>query len=442
MDKTWYTSKDKTYLFPPMPILRVKHLARAITQATFAVSGLLLAASAHAAQGDLVSVTQYDTNNNGKMDRVDIAVDNTATNTWTKDGNPAYAVTLGGNTITISTSALVSAAANPVLIRLSLDEADADLTADTSQSALEVTYSQVGGDGACTDCFRDVTGDKEAPAIAANDTGAAAEIDAALPVLMSATPSVGATGVSRTNSLVFVFSEPMTNTSFDHGTEFTASPNPAGWDETFSNSDKTVTLTHFSFAKGTTYTITFVPDEVTAVTGSGSNTYLNGSGTPVALSTNAYTFITANSGGSTAPVSLYWDEVKKTWSSVPPVATPAPVVVPPPQPVTAPAPVVTVQPEPISIPAPVVVPPPQPITVMPPAPLYTLDLKVGSTGDQVVLLQKMLVAKKLLVMPKGVSYGTFGGLTRDALKKLQAGWRLPVTGMVDAMMRNHLNPKY
>jgi peptidoglycan hydrolase-like protein with peptidoglycan-binding domain len=51
---------------------------------------------------------------------------------------------------------------------------------------------------------------------------------------------------------------------------------------------------------------------------------------------------------------------------------------------------------------------------------FTQNLTVGSTGSEVVALQQMLVAQGHLVMPAGVAYGYFGGLTRAAVAKWQA----------------------
>ena len=92
-------------------------------------------------------------------------------------------------------------------------------------------------------------------------------------------------------------------------------------------------------------------------------------------------------------------------------------------------------PTPVSLNAPVMVSAPIIST-----PIYARDLAFGSTGADVTALQQLLVSKQLLVWPAGVAYGYFGPLTRTALMKLQAGWRLPITGLVDANTRLALNP--
>jgi hypothetical protein len=66
---------------------------------------------------------------------------------------------------------------------------------------------------------------------------------------------------------------------------------------------------------------------------------------------------------------------------------------------------------------------------------FTSNLTVGSTGSQVTELQMWLVSKGYLVMPTGVAYGYFGGLTRSAVAAYQtakgitppAGYFGPVT---------------
>lgn len=50
----------------------------------------------------------------------------------------------------------------------------------------------------------------------------------------------------------------------------------------------------------------------------------------------------------------------------------------------------------------------------------TVNLTVGSTGDAVKCLQETLIAGKYLVMPAGVTTGTFGPLTKSAVMKWQA----------------------
>ena len=58
------------------------------------------------------------------------------------------------------------------------------------------------------------------------------------------------------------------------------------------------------------------------------------------------------------------------------------------------------------------------------------ELKVGSTGDDVKLLQAYLEDYGYLTMPKGVNYGKYGPLTYDAVMKYQKDHKLEQDGIV------------
>lgn len=68
-----------------------------------------------------------------------------------------------------------------------------------------------------------------------------------------------------------------------------------------------------------------------------------------------------------------------------------------------------------------------------------VDLKLGSTGNDVSLLQEVLVEEGYLVMPEGVSLGYFGSITKEALSEWQASYGLPSTGYFGPMSREVLN---
>lgn len=71
--------------------------------------------------------------------------------------------------------------------------------------------------------------------------------------------------------------------------------------------------------------------------------------------------------------------------------------------------------------------------------LLARNVQVGSSGADVVALQKLLIAKKFLVMPSGVKLGTFGVQTKAALQKYQKAVGLPATGAVGPQTRAKLN---
>lgn len=72
--------------------------------------------------------------------------------------------------------------------------------------------------------------------------------------------------------------------------------------------------------------------------------------------------------------------------------------------------------------------------------IFMKDLTVGSTGPDVVALQKFLVKKELMTMPPGVSYGYFGNITRDAVARYQKLHGIkPTAGYFGPITRKHIN---
>lgn len=70
---------------------------------------------------------------------------------------------------------------------------------------------------------------------------------------------------------------------------------------------------------------------------------------------------------------------------------------------------------------------------------FVNNLTVGSSGVDVIELQKILVAGGYLIMPTGVPMGYFGQLTRTAVKMYQLKNGLPQPGVVGPLTRNILN---
>jgi len=71
--------------------------------------------------------------------------------------------------------------------------------------------------------------------------------------------------------------------------------------------------------------------------------------------------------------------------------------------------------------------------------LIARNIQVGSSGADVIALQKILIAKKFLAMPSGAKLGTFGVQTKTALQKYQKAVGLPATGSVGPQTRTKLN---
>lgn len=70
---------------------------------------------------------------------------------------------------------------------------------------------------------------------------------------------------------------------------------------------------------------------------------------------------------------------------------------------------------------------------------FTTDLSAGSIGDDVTELQKFLEAKGFLTIPFGVDRGSFGNMTKNALKQYQKSQDLPLTGKLDYITRTYIN---
>ncbi len=70
---------------------------------------------------------------------------------------------------------------------------------------------------------------------------------------------------------------------------------------------------------------------------------------------------------------------------------------------------------------------------------FTQDLKMGSKGTDVEILQNFLEVKQLLKIKKPTIYGIFGATTRDALKKYQKSQKLKQTGILDKVTRDKIN---
>lgn len=162
-------------------------VAIAVMTTLISLSGLIVTpASAIAGDGATSNIQLYDTNANGKINRITFFIANPNGETWQLVGAAPHglSVTDGGNDVTISTVSIAgSPTANPVIIQLDLDEGDSDLTTNTAVGSLELVYTQETGDHTCTTCLNDST-DEELNTIGTGDSGATdTETDEAAPVL-------------------------------------------------------------------------------------------------------------------------------------------------------------------------------------------------------------------------------------------------------------------
>jgi len=100
-------------------------------------------------------------------------------------------------------------------------------------------------------------------------------------------------------------------------------------------------------------------------------------------------------------------------------------------------PVATSSPD--SLPAPTVAAAPTPSIPAQTSFVINVNLQLGSSGANVINLQKFLAAKGFLTLPSGTAAGYFGSLTKQSLIAYQTSVGLPATGYCGAMTRAVIN---
>ncbi len=205
-----------------------------------------------------------DTNANGKIDKVQITVDYVvatasaiehATDEETTIGK--FTVTDSGtsNLVTVSSVAFESGDGTIAIFNLVLDETDADLSINTSGTALDIVYDATVSDLKITD--------GSVPVPVAAITTETEEKDGAQPIILTAVDQNGAsldggTDIPVDANIIITFSEPMDITTLDANDEWSISPDPESWlTPSWSNSDKTLTFEQ---------TVNFIFDDVETVT--------------------------------------------------------------------------------------------------------------------------------------------------------------------------------
>lgn len=232
---------------------------------TMSFAGLSLGIKeAQAADNTLVSIAYDDANDNGKIDSIQVTIDNDANHVYIIQDYAGWLVTDDGEEIDIDSITSPDLDADPLLIQISLDEADEDLTVDTANGDLEVSYTQQAvGTGT------EYTGDPniQLVAIATGDgSPELTEQDAAQPVILSVSPADAATNVLRTESIVVTFSEAM-DTTWAHATQFTSTPDPSGWSYVWSAGDTVVTMSHSPYSASSDVNIALDDTEIDAAAG-------------------------------------------------------------------------------------------------------------------------------------------------------------------------------
>lgn len=228
----------------------------------------------------VLSSTYQDSDGNGTVNRVRWLMDETVTacayeaGDWTVNEASELGLTITGLTCTGSDANLY--------ITIS---ADANETGHITTP--EISYANAGTLGS-------VTLTSGAMTAKANKS----LVDTAAPTVVSTTPTSGSAGVSVSTDIVITFSERM-DAPFDEGTEFSVTPDPGAFTETWAISEDIVTLSFPNLVCGTTYTVATDEAEITA-----------SSGTELVLITTGsqdgdWTFTTGSCGGGAAtPVSV------------------------------------------------------------------------------------------------------------------------------------------
>ncbi len=167
----------------------------------------------------------------------------------------------------------------------------------TATAAADIT----GGSTQPTIAFTPTTGSiQDSATNAATAFSATSFVDEAKPVILTSTPTDTSTVQSRTNAIVWNFSEAMaTGGGWVHASEFTSTPNPGGWGTaSWSNSDKTVTVSHAPFLCITDYSIATDDTVIAAAAGETGYTALDDSASaPIGT---ALTFTTMTCTGTSS----------------------------------------------------------------------------------------------------------------------------------------------
>lgn len=197
-----------------------------------------------------VSATYIDANGNGTVDRVDVAFNETVSVTYSA-GDWSFPVS---GTVGLSDTG-ASAATNTIRLAVSA-------TANITGGATSPTLSYTNTANRLTDAFGNAV---------ATFGGPMTVSDGASPVVVSVSPTSGATGVARNAPVLVTFSEAM-DTAFAEGVEFSMTPDATNWTAGWSNGDTVVTLTPTrSFTCFATYSLTLT---AAAITSSGAQTLL------------------------------------------------------------------------------------------------------------------------------------------------------------------------
>jgi len=186
--------------------------------------------------------------------------------------------------------------------------ATVDITLGTESSVVD-TYSTASvaittQDGVADFSLTDGTTENTTPKAEAQVT----VLDEAKPVITSTTPTDASSVQSRTNSVVYNFSEPMVADTWVEATEFDSTPDGSGWSGAWSGTGNlTMTLTHSNFICITDYSVAFTPAQITATNGEATYITLNNAATAPIGATHTFTTMSCStsSGSGSSSTTTY-----------------------------------------------------------------------------------------------------------------------------------------
>ncbi|MBT3230484.1 hypothetical protein HN358_01720, partial [Candidatus Uhrbacteria bacterium] len=227
----------------------------------------------------------YDTDNDGMIDQIqlrlteDIVIGSTfaAANLTLSNVGDFTGAVVGADAVDLVTGTVSS-----ISVDLGTESTEVDTYDDSTNLAISTAGVFTLTDAA-TNTYSTATGQSQSSAV-----------DRAKPVITSATPTDASSVQSRTNAVVYNFSEPMAADTWAHATDFTSTPDPGGWSGSILADATSITLTHAPFLCIQAYSIAFTNAEIEAANGDTGYTILKApSTTPIGV---AHTFTTMSCG--------------------------------------------------------------------------------------------------------------------------------------------------
>lgn len=230
-----------------------------------------------------VSAVYLDTNSDGTVDQVDLTMTADVGMSCNFEAGDWSFPTPGDNTLNTPTTCTVNGNDLQIAVSADANETGSNVTNPT------VSYANVGATNSIKDGASNPTVTFAAPVTVT---------DQAPPVIISATPTNGSSGIGVTTGVVATFSETMNTGTVTQ----TSAPDPGGWSVGWSFNNTVATYSHANFAYNTLYTETITAGDDMVGLSLVAGPVLNG-----------WTFTSVNpgggggggGGGASAPYSTY-----------------------------------------------------------------------------------------------------------------------------------------